>query len=402
MSKIGIALAGGGPLGGIYEVGACAALDEAIDGLDLARADVYVGVSAGSFVAAALANGIAPAELARMLLRTDLAQPFDPGLLLRPALREYLARALSIPRLASGALLQYLSDPWRHGLLESFQRLSRAIPTGMFDGRGVDTMLRRIFNTAGRTNDFRELRSRLFLVATDLDSGQAVAFGGPGHDTVPISTAVQASAALPGLFPPVEIDGRHYVDGALIKTLHASVALRAGVDCLLCVNPLVPFDATRDARTQDQRLSDGGLPVVLSQTFRAIIHSRMRVGMDRYQHEFKNADVLLFEPAQDDADMFFANVFSYGERSRLCEHAYQRTRADLYRRRHELMPVLRRHGLELNLAVLKDHRRTLIEDAQGQRLVPVNVTTDALGDTLDDLQHWLGGLAPLARPGAPA
>ncbi len=400
MSKIGIALAGGGPLGGIYEVGACAALEESIDGLDLTAADVCVGVSAGGFVAAALANGIGPAALVRSLLGSDRAQGFDPGLLLRPAFGEYAGRARSIPRLLTDSLLQYLAHPWRHGLLESFQRLSRAIPTGVFDGRGIDTLLRRMFESAGRSNDFRQLRGRLFLVATDLDSGQAVAFGGPGHDTVPISTAVQASAALPGLFPPVEIDGRHYVDGALIKTLHASVALREGVDLLLCVNPLVPFDATRaarDARAPDHKLSAGGLPVVLSQTFRAIIHSRMRVGMDRYAHEFSGADVLLFEPAQDDADMFFANMFSYGERSRLCEHAYQSTRADLLRRRHTLAPVLRRHGLALNLGVLKDHRRTLIANRRGQQRAPaVAITLDALGSALDDLQHWLPARGPMA------
>ena len=70
-------------------------------------------------------------------------------------------------------------------------------------------------------------------------------FGSTGRDHVPISRAIQASSALPGLFPPVEIDGEHYVDGALNKTLHASVALDQGVGLLLCVNPLVPFDARR-------------------------------------------------------------------------------------------------------------------------------------------------------------
>ena len=66
------------------------------------------------------------------------------------------------------------------------------------------------------------------LVATDLDSGDSAPFGQPGFDHVPISKAVQASAALPGLFPPVEIEGRYYVDGVLKKTLHASEALEEG------------------------------------------------------------------------------------------------------------------------------------------------------------------------------
>jgi predicted acylesterase/phospholipase RssA len=66
--KIGLALAGGGPLGGIYEIGALLALNEAIDGLDFADVDVYVGVSAGSFVASTLANGISVEEMGRLLV----------------------------------------------------------------------------------------------------------------------------------------------------------------------------------------------------------------------------------------------------------------------------------------------------------------------------------------------
>ena len=387
MSKIGIALAGGGPLGGIYEVGACVALEEAVDGLDTTQADIYVGVSAGSFIAALLANGFGPRRLSRILLGNERHLGFDPSRLLRPALGEYGRRLRSVPRLAAEGLLEYLSRPSK-GIFESLQRLSRAIPAGMLDGAGIDGVLRQLFSENGHTNDFRQLRSRLFVIATDLDSSQAVVFGAPGRDDVPISTAVQASSALPGLFPPVEIGGRHYVDGALIKTLHASVALREGVDLLLCINPLVPFDATL-AEQRDgvrHRLNDGGLPAVLGQTFRAIIRSRMRVGMERYRHEFKNADVVVFEPAQDDEVIFLANLFSYSDRARLCEHAYQRTRADLYRRRDELAPLLQRHGLKLNLDVLLDPSRTLLEPGQAQGPATIAASMVALEHALDDLQ----------------
>jgi predicted acylesterase/phospholipase RssA len=182
---------------------------------------------------------------------------------------------------------------------------------------------------------------------------------------VPISRAVQASAALPGLFPPVEIDGRHYVDGALMKTLHASVALKEGAKLLLCVNPLVPFNADLTHDDDDgwgERVSlvDRGLPAVMAQTFRAIIHSRMKVGMDRYRTEFPDADVLLFEPGQADAEMFFANIFSYASRKRLAQHAYDRTLADLRRRREQLAPILARHGVTLDEELI-DGRRHLID-----------------------------------------
>lgn len=393
-SKLGLALAGGGPVGGVYEVGAMAALAEALDGVDLTNFDVYVGVSSGAFMAAAVANGMEPAQLARMLVEDESDEVFDPEMLLRPAFGEYLRRVLQVPVLFWSSLRQYLSDPWHLRLVEAFQGLSHAIPAGIFDSAGIDKLLRKLFSVGERSNDFRQLKHQLFIVATDLDTGESLAFGSPGHDDIPISLAVQASAALPGLFPPVRIGERYFVDGALIKTLHASVALHAGAELLICINPLVPFDsqlAAQRPRHEDptpvpDHLIEGGLPVVLSQTFRAIIHSRMRTGMDRYGHEFAGRDVVLFEPTRDDADMFFTNVFSYRGRRRLCEHAYQRTRSDLYRRRHELRPIFERHGIELNLGVLKDHSRSLLSHKRHPDLA---ASAGALDSSLGDLEAWL-------------
>ncbi len=141
MSTIAIALAGGGPLGGIYEIGACAALSDSINGLRLDHADIYVGVSSGAVVASALANGISPAKLVRILLSDDSGEMFDPATLLRPAFREYADRLTSIPPLAWQSLTYYLAAPWKRSLFESLQGLSKAIPTGLFDNRGVDRTL---------------------------------------------------------------------------------------------------------------------------------------------------------------------------------------------------------------------------------------------------------------------
>jgi predicted acylesterase/phospholipase RssA len=390
----GLALAGGGPLGAIYEIGAVTALAEALEGIDLNHLDAYVGVSSGGFIAAGLANGLTPTQMARMFIASESAEePFHPEMLLRPAFKEYVMRATSVPPLLLTSLWQYLTHPLDLHFLESFQRLSRAIPTGIFNSSGIDAFLRRLFSAPGRTNDFRELPHKLFLVATDLDSGESIPFGAPGHDHVPISTAVQASAALPGLFPPVEIDGRYFVDGALKKTLHASVALRAGAKLVLCINPLVPFDselAAARGHPKKHRLVEGGLPLVLSQTFRAIIHSRMQVGMGKYATEFKDADVILFEPNRDDDDMFFTNVFSYSSRRRLSEHAYQKTRAELYRRRDELAPILARHGIRIRVDVLEDNQRRLITSrATTRKRTAVTAATNRLTDSLDRLERWL-------------
>ena len=395
--RTALALAGGGPLGAVYEIGALMALSEALDGLDFNDLDIYVGVSAGGFIAAGLANGLSPAYLYRMFIDSESAEvPFEPEMLLQPALGEYRRRAARLPSLVVDSLRDYLRNPIQHDVLASFQRLSRAIPTGVFDNAGVSDFLTRLFSLPGLSNDFRRLRKRLFLVATDLDSGTAVAFGDAGHDHVPIATAVRASAALPGLFPPVEIDGHWFVDGALKKTLHASVALREGARLVLCINPLVPFDATHAAHEKHlrrRRLVDGGLPVVLAQTFRAIIHSRMKTGLAKYGIEYRDADVILFEPERDDADMFFTNIFSYADRKRLSEQAYRKTREELLRRHDELAPQFARHGVTINRAVLEDSHRSLsrrMGRLRRRRAGPMGLTALCLSDILDELATAVG------------
>jgi predicted acylesterase/phospholipase RssA len=348
-SGIGLALAGGGPLGGIYEIGALLALGDSLDGIDFTKLDAYVGVSSGGFVAAALANGISPAQMYRLFIEDGADAALRPEIFLRPAIGEIGRCLAALPGLAARAAMQYLRDPFHRGVLESFATLSHAIPTGVFDNHAIDDFLSRLFSAPGRTNDFRKLPRKLFLVATNLDTGAPVVFGSKERAHVPISRAIEASSALPGLFPPVTIDGAHYVDGALNKTLHASVALEQGVSLLICVNPLVPFDASA-AQVRGRRidkLKEGGLPLVLGQTFRAIIHSRMRVGMERYRGQYPDARLVLFEPDREDADMFFANIFSYWQRKRLCAIAFATTRKSLAARTAELAPLFARHGVTI-------------------------------------------------------
>ncbi len=397
--RAGLALAGGGPLGGIYEVGALLALAESLEGIDFTDLDVHVGVSSGGFVAAALANGISPAQMYRLFIDDGADAALKPELFLRPALSEFARRSRSLPKLAWRAALQYAKSPLRRGMWSSLATLSRALPTGVFDNGALDAFLSRLFAAEGRSNDFRELRHKLFLVATHLDSGVPVTFGAKGYDHVPISRAVEASSALPGLFPPVEIDGTHYVDGALNKTLHASVALDEGIDLLLCVNPLVPFDASH-AITQREgnknsvaRLDQGGLPLVLAQTFRAVIHSRMKTGMEKYRRDYPHADVLLFEPAREDSDIFFASIFSYSQRKRLCAVAYSATRDDLRARAASLAPVLAKNGIRLRRERLADQSRTIVAALDDPR--PLNTDPRRRRDVHQakrELRHTLGVL----------
>ncbi|KPF50235.1 patatin [beta proteobacterium AAP121] len=407
--RIGLALAGGGPLGAIYEIGALCALAEALPGVDFTALDGYVGVSAGSFIAAGLANGLTPRQLCTSFVEnegpaTDLIRP---GLFFRPAWQEYVQRVLAAPRLAGQAAWDVAVRG--RTLLAAAERLGRVLPAGMFSNAALQAQLAQVFSAPGRSNDFRQLQRergrRLVLVATDLDSGEAAPFGLPGWDHVPISQAVAASAALPGLFPPEPINGRWYVDGALKKTLHARVLLDEGLDLLLCLNPLVPFDA-RGATSREAprhrvlggaseripQLVAGGLPLVLSQTFRSLIHSRLELGMKGYEASHPDTDILLFEPDHADPEMFLANTFGYSQRRVLAEHAYQHTRADLRSRRSQLRTTLAAHGLRMDEAVLDDAQRRLLRRRMGRRpAAPPAARTEA-GRTLQRLDEVLNDL----------
>ena len=414
--RIGLALAGGAPEGAIWEIGALRAFDEAVRGLDFKTFHVYVGVSSGAVLAACLANDLTTSQLCRAALSAEPGEPvFVPDSLLRPSTRELARGGRALPGLLWDALRDYLTKPGEYTLAESLMRLSRALPVGFFDNEPIRTYLEQVFAIKGRTDDFRRLDKRLVVVAADLDSGQAVRFGEPGFDHVPISLAVQASTALPGLYPPVEIAGRHYVDGVLLKTLHASVALEAGADLVICINPIVPVDTARAVESgvmERGKLLDRGLPTVMSQTFRTLIHSRLEVGLATYQNRFKGSDVVLIEPERDDYRMFFTNIFGFSERRAICEHAYQATRRNLLARYDTLAPVLARHGVTLRKDILEDQSRALwpgvgLEDPQPGRRRPTlplretRETAAGLTRRLDDLSARLDRILA-ARRGEPA
>ncbi len=389
--KIGLAIAGGGPIGGMYELGALRALDEALDGLDLTRMDCYVGVSSGAFLAAGLANRMGTAEMCRIFITgTSDDAEFRPETFLRPNVGEYLRRAASLPGLYADWLSRLVRNPRRATRWSDlFLRFGGLVPTGIFDNEEVERFLRDIFSRRGRSNDFRTLEADLFVVAVDLDSGEAVRFGEQGWDDIPISRAVQASSALPGLYPPVEIGGRHFLDGALRRTMHASTVLDRGIDLMIGINPLVPFDANQALTQADEAepvgLASGGLPAVLSQTLRTLLQSRMQIGMEKYPHRYPDIDQLVFEPNADDSELFFTNLFSFSSRHRVCQLAYRNTLADLRKRAAVLKPMLAAHGIRYNEDIVNDRHRSILD---GLDVTPrMTETTARLRRALDDVDQ---------------
>jgi NTE family protein len=384
--KLAIALAGGGPLGAFYALGALHALEEAIVGRALTDFDVYIGVSSGSLVAAGLANGFDTTTLGTTFIHDESTLlPFSPGALLRPAFAQYASRFARIPAVLAGIARQFSREPLVSGWPAVMGALGELVPAALFDNAGLEHYLHAAFTAEGHTDDFRRLPGRLHVVATDLNTGEPVSFGDRRHDRVPISRALIASAALPGLYPAVEIDGHHYVDGALTRTLDASSALEAGCGLVICINPLVPFDSSGEPGGHRINLAERGLPVVLGQTFRALIHSRMQIKMASYPGEYPRADILLFEPDRHDEEFFFTNVFRYAGRRRLANHAYQRTRRDLRAHAAILAPLFEQHGLALDMRQLRDPERRFSTAAR-ERSAHVRHVTRRLGRALGRLE----------------
>lgn len=371
--KTGLACAGGVIEGGIYEIGALCALEEAIEGLSFNAMDIYVGVSSGALVASCLANGISTRTLSRAIIsRANDRLNITPEVLFTPAVREYGRRLGMSPAALFKSVRKYLRAPLDLSPMGAMVELGTLVPVGFFDNEPIQEYVQGIFTSEGRTNDFRELETCLRVVAMNLDTADATAFGSEDYAHVPISKAVQASTALPGLYCPVEIDGNHYIDGVARRTLNASIALEAGAELLFCINPIVPINTLVRDRFDHHistrgtgRLVEHGLPAILSQTFRSVVQSRMRAGFRDYALRYPEADIVLIEPDFEDQSMFFSNIFSFSNRHAVCEQAYGMTRAYLAAHAGRLRPMLQKHGYALREDVLTDDSRRLFGPAEG-------------------------------------
>jgi hypothetical protein len=138
-------------------------------------------------------------------------------------------------------------------------------------------------------------------------------------------------------------------------------------------------------RQRIPRIIEGGLPAVLSQTFRSMIHSRLEMGMKAYERQYPQTDIVLIEPDQRDPEFYLANTFSYSQRASLAEHAYQQTRHLLRARRSSLTAKFEKHGIAVNDAVLNDPKRQLVMPAP--KATEVGKAVQRLEETLEDLER---------------
>ncbi|MBK9090230.1 MAG: patatin-like phospholipase family protein [Holophagales bacterium] len=351
----GLVCAGGGVTGAIYEIGVLAALEERLDGFSLTECDVFVGVSAGSYVGTLVASGVSPSVLFRNATHPRTSD-LDQLSLFRPNLGEIVSRLVSAPVTLVRAFHDFYRNRQDATVTDLVASFSGLLPSGFFLLDGLETWLATWLSEEGRTNDFRDLGRKLRVVAVALDTGETRVFGEPGNDTVPISQAVAASCALPGFFRPVRIDGVDYIDGGVRKTANISLALKDRCGLVLCVNPIVParYDLAKgllpDGRGQGA-LASRGLLSILDQVFRLTLHSRLQYGLSRYRREHPETDIVLFEPRPEELPRLMRNIMRTSGRIRIAEYAYRSTLRKLDAEYGRLSRVFERHGMALRPAV---------------------------------------------------
>jgi predicted acylesterase/phospholipase RssA len=411
--KIALVLAGGAISGGAFKVGGLKAFDEFLVGRKITDFDLYVGLSAGAFLATSLAAGIVPDEMIATLegtsskhsqlrpidfYRPNLAEmagrpvvfagrvaTYLPGLLL-----DLLSLLPELPARTSASFRRLLDEPsYTHlesFLLELFQEvspkrefpgLSTLIPSGLFDNSPLERWLATNIGTAGMPNDFAELYratgKRLFITATNLDTAERVVFGPDDDQGLTISQAVQASSALPGFFRPARINGVDYVDGGVRRTANIDVAIEQGADLVICYNPFRPFlnHVFREDSSRPHYLADRGLRAVMNQVFRTLLHTRLALGLRSYLHdESFRGDIVVIEPRETDESFFDINPLAFWKRADAVTHGFESVRHTLTEHADVLGPLLERYGLDFRTPPERVHPASAAPARAGAPSVP--------------------------------
>jgi NTE family protein len=355
-SRSALVLGGGGFTGGVYEIGALRALDLLSVNRTVNQFDVYVGTSAGAFVAAAVANGVTPEEMMRVIVQ-QVPTPFPDArisALLKPNYGEFLAKGVMLPLRLARVVRNLVRDLGQISAVDLVVGLAEALPSGLYSGEGIERYVRTILSDPDRTNDFRLLPNDLYLAATDLDTCERIVLGAEGWDDVPISTAVSASGALPMLYKPVKVKDRELIDGGILSTTNLDIAVEAGAKFIVVVNPLVPyvndFERTIPTMTgsRPRRVSDMGFPQIGYQSFKLLAYQRLHELARRWEERYPGVDIILIEPEPNDELMFQTSIMNYTSRVDIARHGFQSVTLKLAHDYTRFKRICARHEIEIS------------------------------------------------------
>src|SRR2546423_554680 len=355
-SKSALVLGGGGFTGGVYEIGALRAVDLLSVNRTVNQFDVYVGTSAGAFVASLAANGVTPEEMMRVVDQ-QVPTPFrdvDVGTLLRPNVVEYARSAVGLPLKVASVLRELAGQIRGASLMDVALGLAEGLPSGVYSGAGIERYMREVLSDPDRSDDFRLLEPELYLAATDLDTCERIVFGAEDWDDVPISTAVRASSALPMIYKPVKVKDRELIDGGILSTTNLDIAVEAGAKFIVVVNPLVPYVNDYEKRiptitgSRARRVSDMGFPQIGYQAFKLLAYQRLHEMARRWEERYPGVDIILIEPEPNDELMFQTSIMNYTSRVDIARHGFQSVTLKLAHDYPRFKRICARHGIDIS------------------------------------------------------
>jgi NTE family protein len=234
-ARRGIILGGGGVLGGTWAVGALLALEEEF-GFAAGSADVLVGTSAGSVLAAMLGAGVTPEQL-RQRYNDEVVQGGPlAGLSWNPDAAIGGHRP-GLPRALAPGSLRLIGESLRHpARVQGTALVAALMPEGAKTMAGVGRLIDAVSPMDGWSR-----HKACWIVAMDYETGRRTVFGRPGSVVAPLASAVMASCSIPGWFAPVSIGGRRFVDGGAISATSVDVVEHAGLDEVYVIAPMVSF-----------------------------------------------------------------------------------------------------------------------------------------------------------------
>jgi len=349
-------LGGGGFTGGVYEIGALRALDLLSVNRTVNEFDVYVGTSAGSFVASAVANGVTPEEMMRVIVQ-QVPTPFPDARissLLRPNYLEFITKGALLPLRVAQVVRSLVRDLGQISAVDIVVGLAEALPSGLYTGEGIERYVRTILSDPDRTDDFRLLGPELYIATTDLDTCERIVLGASDWDDVPISTAVRASSALPMIYKPVRVKDRELIDGGVLSTTNVDIAVEAGAKFIVVVNPLVPYVNDFEKRiptltgSRARRVSDMGFPHIGYQTFKLLAYQRLHEMARHWEQRYPGVDIVLIEPEPNDELMFQTSIMNYTSRVDIARHGFQSVTLKLAHDYERFKRICARHGIEIS------------------------------------------------------
>lgn len=309
----GLVIGAGAALGGAWALGVLCALGE-LEGYDPTDADVVVGTSAGSVLAALIGCGVPAGQMAERLGggRGDV-EGTEPVNSLDVV--DHVHRALGhvpLPIPFPGNLALLTRSPGRsdrHTLMTAAAALAPR-------GRGCLAPIGQLVEEFQSDESWPD-RPRTWVVAMDFDSGRRVVFGQPGAPSARLPVAVMASCAAPGYFPPVPVAGRRYVDGGSVSVTNADVLVPERLDEVLVLAPMAL--AGPDPRRGVLALLEGGL--------RRYVSGRLEREVGRLSEA--GSRVRVFAPTPEDLAAIGPNVMDAGRRSAVFTTAFRTTAARL-------------------------------------------------------------------------